>query len=117
MASDFQAVREALKTTMADNTTGLRLTDEASGDLTVESSEADPAGKHRWFGAVNLKKRYVSYHLMPVYENPSLLDDISPELRARMQGKSCFNFTKVDDDLFSELAELTARGCRTWDDD
>ena len=27
-----------------------------------------------------------------------------------MQGKSCFNFIKVDDALLTELAELTRRG-------
>ena len=27
-----------------------------------------------------------------------------------MQGKSCFNFTKVDDKLFDELLEITAKG-------
>jgi hypothetical protein len=27
-----------------------------------------------------------------------------------MQGKSCFNFTSVDEKLFNELAELTERG-------
>jgi hypothetical protein len=27
-----------------------------------------------------------------------------------MQGKSCFNFTKVDNDLFDELTDLTAKG-------
>jgi hypothetical protein len=26
-----------------------------------------------------------------------------------MQGKSCFNFSKVDDDVFRELAALTDR--------
>jgi hypothetical protein len=29
-------------------------------------------------------------------------------LRRRMQGKSCFNFTAVDETLLAELAELTA---------
>jgi hypothetical protein len=27
-----------------------------------------------------------------------------------MQGKACFNFTKVDDGLLTELEALTARG-------
>ena len=27
-----------------------------------------------------------------------------------MQGKSCFNFTRVDEALFAELADLTRRG-------
>jgi hypothetical protein len=35
------------------------------------------------------------------------LEGISEELRRRMQGKSCFNFTAVDETLFEELADLT----------
>lgn len=62
------------------------------------------------FGAVKLGKRYVSYHLMCVYLEPDLLGAMSPGLRARMQGKSCFNFSKVDAVLFDELSEVTARG-------
>lgn len=62
------------------------------------------------FGSVNVGKRYVSYHLMCVYLAPDLLEAMSPELRRRMQGKSCFNFTKVDEELFDELSAITARG-------
>jgi hypothetical protein len=41
--------------------------------------------------------------------NSQLLADLSPGgLRKRMQGKSCFNFTAVDEPLLAELAELTA---------
>jgi hypothetical protein len=67
-------------------------------------------GREVWFGAARVGKRYVSYHLMPVYACPDLLDRISPELRKRMQGKSCFNFTHVDEKLIKELEELTERG-------
>jgi hypothetical protein len=56
---------------------------------------------------VEVGKSYVSYHLMGVYGNPKLLEGCSPELRARMQGKSCFNFTKVDEKLMKELDGLT----------
>jgi hypothetical protein len=63
-----------------------------------------------WFGGVRLGKRYVSYYLMPVYVEPSLLDGVSPDLKRRMQGKSCFNFTAVDEGLLSELSELTRVG-------
>jgi hypothetical protein len=64
-------------------------------------------GKPLFFGAVQTKKNYVSYHLMPVYVFPDLLDDMSPQLRKRMQGKSCFNFKEPDRKLFSELDRLT----------
>jgi hypothetical protein len=35
---------------------------------------------------------------------------MSNELKARMQGKSCFNFTSDDEVLFTELEQLTVRG-------
>ena len=44
---------------------------------------------------------------MGVYGNPKLLERCSRELRVRMQGKSCFNFKKVDEGLFRELEALT----------
>lgn len=59
---------------------------------------------------VEIGKAYVSYHLMPIYMNPKLQSSISNDLKARMQGKSCFNFKKVDEKIFRELEVLTAKG-------
>src|SRR2546428_2129627 len=62
------------------------------------------------FGGVRLGKNYVSFYLMSVYASPDLLKNMSPELRQRMQGKSCFNFKEVDKKLFAELKTLTKDG-------
>lgn len=59
---------------------------------------------------VEIGKAYVSYHFMPVYASPRLLDGFSPKLKARMQGKSCFNFKTCDEDIFTELEQLTMKG-------
>ena len=69
--------------------------------------ERDPS---TWFGATRLGKRYVSYYLMPIYVKPDLLDDLSPALKKRMQGQSCFNFARADEPLLAELEALTKRG-------
>jgi hypothetical protein len=74
-------------------------------------------GREVWFGAVRVGKRYVSYYLMPVYACPDLLEVMSPALKKRMQGKSCFNFTRVDDTLFNELEVLTSLGYKRFKDD
>ena len=66
-------------------------------------------GAHDWFAGIRPGKRYVSYYLMPIYGRPELLDGISPELRRRLQGKSCFNFSAVDESLMAELEDLTKR--------
>jgi len=41
---------------------------------------------------------------------PGLLKGISPALKKRMQGKSCFNFKQPEPDLFAELTRLTKSG-------
>ena len=45
---------------------------------------------------------------------PELLDGASPELKARMQGKSCFNFKAVEPALFKELAALAKKGAERF---
>lgn len=65
-------------------------------------------GKEMFFGAVQIRKSYVAYHLYPVYTNPELLDGISDSLKKRMQGKSCFNFKKeITEEQLNEIYELT----------
>src|ERR1041384_4257040 len=69
------------------------------------------------FGGVRLGKNYVSFYLMSVYAFPGLLKTMSPELKKRMQGKSCFNFKEVDKKLFSELKTLTKAGAAKFTDE
>jgi hypothetical protein len=68
------------------------------------------------FGGVRLGKNYVSFYLMTVYASPDLLKAMSPELKKRMQGKSCFNFKEVDQQLFSELKTITKAGAAKFSD-
>lgn len=80
------------------------------GDFVLHTHRFDSkTGKPNWFGAVTTKKNYVAYHLMPLYDNPSLGSNMSAGLAKRRQGKSCFNFTSIDPVLLDELAELTRR--------
>ena len=70
----------------------------------------DRIGRPLYFAGVKTGKNYVSYHVMPLYMKPDLMKVVPPALKKRMQGKSCFNFTRVDEGLLQELAALTARG-------
>ena len=71
-------------------------------------------GGPMFFGAVIMGKAYVSYHLMALYSCPELVKMISPELKKRMQGKSCFNFKAPDGALFAELGGLTRAGLEKY---
>lgn len=76
----------------------------------LDTKHLQENGKPLFFGAVTKKKSMVSFHLMPVYLFPELLEKISPALRRRMQGKSCFNFKAVDEPLMKELEQVTNAG-------
>jgi len=67
-------------------------------------------------GGVRKCTNYVSFYLMPVYACPELLKGMSPELKKRMQGKSCFNFKEADEKLFKELEKLTKTGAARFND-
>ena len=111
--SDYDQLFVALSAILRRHAQGMSIRTDDPGHLYVEVAPAEPKAKPRFFGAVQTKKSYVSYHLMPVYEDPGLLDGISPGLRKRMQGKSCFNFTAMDSALLDELDALTGRCAAT----
>lgn len=81
----------------------------------LETHDPVYRGKPMCYGGVRLGKNYVSYYLMSVYASPELMKGMSPELKKRMQGKSCFNFTEVDPKLFAELKSLTKAGSALFD--
>src|ERR1041385_5022248 len=58
---------------------------------------------------VQIGKAYVSYHLMGIYGNVGLRDSLTKELKARMQGKTCFNFKSNNETVFKELEQVTAK--------
>ncbi|MDH5821886.1 hypothetical protein QFW77_02605 [Luteimonas sp. RD2P54] len=107
--NEFASIFAALSKVLRKHAAGMSIRTDEPGHLYVELPPASPKGKPRFFGAVQTKKSYVSYHLMPVYEDPGLLAGTSDALRKRMQGKSCFNFSTGDPQLFKELDALTGR--------
>jgi len=106
--SELEHVHERLKAILAPYRDRLHVASDGPGGMYLELPEykGQPWG---YVGGTRLGKRYVSYYLMGVYGDDGLAASISPELRRRMQGKSCFNFTKVDEPLFRELEALTAK--------
>ena len=107
---EFTLVFEQLKEILKPYEAQLTVTADSPAGYSLDGPYSEKWQKVVFFGAAQIKKNYVSFYLMPVYMFPELLKDISPQLRKRMQGKSCFNFKKVEPELFRELEDLTRRG-------
>ena len=109
-ADDFAKAFYALKMVFAKYEKHLHVNADTREKYYLETRSASYKGKPLFFGAVIRGRAYVSFHLMPLYWEPSLAKVISTELKQRMQGKTCFNFSAPDAALFRELAKLTGRG-------
>lgn len=108
--NDFPVVFDELKAILRPYAPHLLVEADAPDHYSLDAPGSVEHPKGLFFGGVRVGKRYVSYHLMPVYLFPDLLDGASERLRKQMQGKSCFNFTASGDDTIAELRELTAAG-------
>jgi hypothetical protein len=114
--SDFETTFHALKAILKPYEPRLVVAADTNKEYVLEVDYA-MKNKHRlFFAGVRMGKAYVSFHLMPVYALPALVEEMSPELKRRMQGKSCFNFSSPDEKLFKELAKLTKLGFTKFTD-
>lgn len=115
MSDQFEAVFQRIKPMLARHAGDAVPKQDGPGAFHLDTHETRTKDGYRtYFGGVEIKKNFVSTHLFPVYTDPSLLDAVSPELKKRMQGKSCFNFKKMDEPLLAELEQLIDRGAALY---
>ena len=113
---DVEELFAELRPLLARHASSLVVVRDDADDYQVETTRSGPSGTRMWFGAVQARQDHVSVHLMPVYSHPALLGAVSDELRERMQGRSCFNFTpqNVTPQLLGELSQLVDLGMERY---
>jgi hypothetical protein len=62
------------------------------------------------FAGVQIRRSYVTFHLLPVYSHPELLGRVSDGLRRHLHGKSGFNFVRPERELLVELSAMVEAG-------
>lgn len=107
---DLQAVFAELKALLAPYAAQMDIQKDDATEFYLDTRHLQKNKKPLFFAAVQRRKSFVAFHLMPVYVQPELLLAISPGLKRRMQGKSCFNFKEADAALLRELAALVEAG-------
>jgi hypothetical protein len=115
MPTEFDSVFARLKEILVKHAGQLAVKTDTTDCYCLEAP-VGPATIRAWGGKarktaipvawVEIGKAYVSFHLMAAYGRKT----IPAPLRPRMQGKTCFNFKTIDEPLFKELEQFTARG-------
>lgn len=117
MATDFDAIFQALRSVLRAHAAGLTVAADTPERFCLEAVPG-PATLAAWGGRarrptlpvawVERGRAHVGYHLMGLDGDPTLAAGLSGGLRARRQGKTCFNFKRLDEAPLQELAEVTA---------
>jgi hypothetical protein len=113
-AADYSAAFTALKPVLGRYASRLYVRVDKPDHYYLETKSRSYKGERMFFAGIRAGKSHVSFYLMPVYSYPGLLKGISPGLKRRMHGKSCFNFTDVDPKLIAELKKLTEAGFKKY---
>ena len=118
MSKDFDDLFARLRDILHKHSATLTVKEDSASCYSLHGA-VGPAALKAWGGKlktrtmpvawVQIGKAYASYHLMGICGSAKLMNSMSKELKARMQGKSCFNFKTADETLFEELDDLTAR--------
>jgi hypothetical protein len=117
--AEFDDVFAALKPVFARTARRLSVAVDSLREYGLETRSPSPFPQHKGrplsFGTLRIGKAYVSVHLMPIYMSPTLARRITPALKRRMQGKSCFNFTAVPSaELVADLQALIDASLAEW---
>ena len=111
MPEAFDAIFADMRDAFAKHEDQTFVLHDEPGKYYLASEKTRPKDGYRvWYGGVEIKKAYVSVHVMAVYIYPDFLAAVSEPLKKRMQGKSCFNFKKPDPLLQAELAQIIDAG-------
>lgn len=110
-AKQFEAIYARLFEVLSKHKDKLSVGIEKPGTIWMNVIGESYRGKPLYYAGVRMGKNYVSYHLVTVYMNKVKM---SPDLKKRMQGKGCFNFTSIDEKLFGELDQLTTDGLKNY---
>ena len=115
---DFQAIFDRIRAMFAAHEGKCVILHDTPDRYLLGAQEVrEKDGYRTWFGGVEIKKSYVSAHVFPVYVHPDMLETIDPALKKRMQGKSCFNFKKLDGAPLDQLAALVDAGAARFKED
>lgn len=117
MAHDLAAVFDDLRAVLSKHADRLIVqTDRPhpKGNYSLNCPEPDEAGKAQFFASVMSQTTKVGFYFMPISTHPALLEKLPPELKAHLDGKSCFHFVRTNPELLGHLDAMIRDGLNTY---
>jgi hypothetical protein len=113
---DLQGTFRVLKGLLAHYAPRLHASEDSETLYMLECGYVPEMKRSMAFAGVQIRRSFVSFHLLPIYSHPELLSGISDALRKRLAGRTSFNFVRPERDLLVELSALADRGFHLYEE-
>lgn len=70
--------------------------------------------QHTYIAGVIQQKNYVSFYFSPIYSHPDEFNNVNPDLKKFLKGKSCFNINKTNLVILNEIETLLKKGINKY---
>lgn len=67
-----------------------------------------------YIAGVIQQKNYVSFYFSPIYSHPVEFQEINPNLKKYLKGKSCFNLKNINPELLEEIEDILTQGINKY---
>jgi len=109
-AEEKSKLFQLLRSILAAYEKNMTCTEDSAESYNLFTQHMMKNKKPLYFGGIKINKSAVSFHFMPVYLYPDLLDSMAPELKSKLSGKSCFTIKSNEKEVLAGLKALAKIG-------
>ena len=114
MKQDKTEIFSKIKSILSQYSPPLKAVKNSAIGYELQGTKNDTIGNREieemYFSSVLIQKNFVGFYFFPVYSHVGLIEEIPPELKKCLKGKSCFHITKLDDALLLQIQQLVKKG-------
>ena len=118
MITDPKEIDQILREIIKSHIGPLKIRKDGVAGLEAAGTIPTMQGKQKvdgfYFASVMPKPKDVRLYFFPIYTDVDAFQDISPELRKCLKGKSCFHIKKLDENLKGEITKMIATGIKVY---
>ncbi len=121
MKTDLREIQITLQEIFKKFIPPLKVNKDNEATFELTGTKEGMQGKQKvdgyYFGSVVPKPKDTRLYYFPIYTHPTAFENISPELRKCLKGKSCFHIKNLSPELENEIEEMVAKGVKLYVDD
>lgn len=118
MITDPKEIDNVLRTIIKAHVGPLQFRKDDDSGLEAAGTIPTMQGKQKvdgiYFASVIPKPKDARLYFFPIYTDPTHFENIAPELRKCLKGKSCFHIKKLDDTLKKHITEMVSIGIKRY---